>query len=384
MIHDNKPSLEEAVVHFGAKGMHWGIRKAEDKAAPSGPSAKQQKRETKAQGFQIRADVANVHIAELSRDLKALPPGLKTAYKRSSMKQDLQLQTAHRDQLLKDSEAARSGKLTSNQKKLIIGGIAVAAIVGVLAVGVMKESGQGNSLMLRGQAALSGKKFEFKKDASLAGKMSPMNVLNKVGKQVNPNYSQPGGKMNCRRSTFTHELRRRGFDVHATTSETGFGQSESGLINAITTRGRDRFGATSVSQMIVGGKGVRGQISGDSRVNPVKTLLSVKIPVPTRNVSDAAVASSSHKAIRDALMKQPDGSRGEVLFNFRQFGHSMAYEVFDGKPMIFDSQKGVMYDMAEGLGKLTEKWGRPIGLDITRLDNLPLDMKFLSRWATNN
>jgi hypothetical protein len=61
----------------------------------------------------------------------------------------------------------------------------------------------------------------------------------------------------------------------------------------------------------------------------------------------------------------------------------MAYEIIGGKPMIFDSQKGVMYDASKGLGKLTEHWGIPAGAELTRLDNMPLDMKFLSRWATN-
>jgi len=268
---------------------------------------------------------------------------------------------------------------------MILGGIVVAGIAGYMAYKTMNDSGQANSLKLRGAAFLSGKKFEFAKNPELARTdFSPEQVLRHVGKQVNPNYNTPGGQMNCRRSTFTHELRRRGYDVAATTSPIGRGQSESGLINALTTSGRDRFSKTSLSQMIVGSGETRTKARGDTRLNPAN-ISSVKFDrfsVGGQKEYEAYTAKNE-KIISSALSSQPSGARGEIVFNFGSFGHSMAYEVFNGRPVIFDSQKGVMYDAVKDMAKLTEKWGIPRGVDITRLDNMDLDMNFLSRWATN-
>ena len=55
----------------------------------------------------------------------------------------------------------------------------------------------------------------------------------------------------------------------------------------------------------------------------------------------------------------------------RRFIHSMQYEVFDGVPHIFDSQKASHFPVTEeGIAKLINKWGDPAGAAITRLDNL--------------
>ena len=376
--------VEDFLAHYGKKGMRWGVLNEEDSSPSSKQKvkedktqAKQAKRETKALGFESRAAKSNIRISELENEIKNLPPGVKTAYKRTVLQGNLKDTTNYRDSLLKDAVASRNGKLTSNQKKLILGGIAVAGIAGFMAYNAMSDSGQANSLKLRGAAFLSGKKFEFAKNPELSRKdFSPAQVLTHVGQQVNPNYSTPGGQMNCRRSTFTHELRRRGYDVAATTSPVGWGQSESGLINALTIGTRDRFSSASLSSMVVGGD-VRGQIKGDRRSNPAETVSIKKFQI----AGDGR--NTDNNNIMAALSEQPNGSRGEVVFNFRSFGHSMAYEIFDGKPVIFDSQKGTMYDGDTGFTKLSDKWGMPSGAEITRLDNIPLDMKFLSRWATN-
>ena len=384
--------VEDLLAHYGKKGMHWGVVKEEktngkEDAAPitKTASSKQARRETKAQGFEIRAAKSTIRISELNNEIKQLPPGVQTAYKRQGLERSLKDTTKYREGLLKNADAARKGKLTSNQKKLIIGGIAVAGIAGFMAYNAMSDSGQANSLKLRGAAFLSGKKFEFAKNPELARKdFSPEQVLRHVGRGVNPKYDTPGGHMNCRRSTFTHELRRRGYDVAATTSPFGRGQSESGLINALTTSGRDRFATSSLSQMIVGSGDARTKARGDTRENPAETL-SVKFDKFSEGGQKAyeSYTAKNDKILASALSSQPSGSRGEIVFNFGSFGHSMAYEVFNGRPVIFDSQKGVMYDAVNDMAKLTEKWGIPRGVDITRLDNVPLDMKFLSRWATN-
>jgi hypothetical protein len=354
--------------------MHWGVRNEEPTEAP-----KTSRRETKAQKFDIKAEAMNTRVSNLNREINQLPSGVRAYYKKAALQASVADAEKRRNSYLKDADAVRKGKLTSTQKKVIIGGIAVAAIAGTVAYGVGKESGELNSLKLRGEAFLASKDFKAARTNPLAmtknpdllrPNMSADEVLRTIGRPVNPMYNTPGGHMNCRRSTFTHELRRRGYDVRATTSALGWGQSESGAINALTTASRDRFGSTSLSSMVVGGRGIRGQLPRDTRSNPAKTTATV------------ARSISKLEDILPGFAGQPNGARGEIVFDFGAFGHSMAYEMFDGKPVIFDSQKGIMYRGAHGIADMAAKWGHPAGAEITRLDDIDLDMNFLSRWAT--
>jgi hypothetical protein len=93
------------------------------------------------------------------------------------------------------------------------------------------------------------------------------------------------------------------------------------------------------------------------------------------------VLTSSSARVLAELAKQPNGARGEVMFKFPNFGHSMAYEIVDGVPHIFDSQKGTLYNASTKY--VESKWDGFTGAEIRRLDNVPLDLNFLSRWATN-
>ncbi len=43
--------------------------------------------------------------------------------------------------------------------------------------------------------------------------------------------------MNCRRCTFAYEMRRRGYDVAATRTTNGRGQTAVGVYNALNTEG---------------------------------------------------------------------------------------------------------------------------------------------------
>lgn len=367
---------EEALAHFGVKGMKWGVVNEDQ------PMSKEQKRENKAKKFDAKAELMNTKISDLQKEIDNLPGGVKAYYKKAALQAKIHDAKERRDYLLKDAKAVRNKKLTSTQKKLLVGGIAAAALVGTVAAssayGVGKQSGEIDSLLLRGEAFLKTKSFDSlnnpfnitKNSDLLQANMSPSAILNKIAKPVNPLYDTAGGHMNCRRCTFTHELRRRGYDVRATTSMVGWGQSESGLINAVTKGTRDKFGSTSLSTMVVGGRGIRGKIATDSRINPVKTTSSIKKEI------------SKFSDLLPGFLGQPNGARGEIVFDFEAFGHSMAYEIFDGQPVIFDSQKGVMYRGVDGIKELTSKWGIPSGAEITRLDDVDLDLAFLSRWAT--
>ena len=385
-------SFEDALAHYGVKGMRWGYRKAEPNstsvpssgqaektldAKPSRSEARTARRNEKADLLTARASKMEVRVSEIQSELKALPRNRESYRTRVQLQGELNQNIGESRSLKATAEAIRKGKMTPTQKKILIGAGAAALIVGGVygAQGArMAQSGQLNAYKLRGQSLLKGNRtFEFKKNPKLSEYNDPADVLKHVVKPVNPNYRIPGGQMNCRRSTYTYELRRRGYDVQATTSSLGWGQSETGAINALT-KGRNISRSTSLSSNVAGGLGIRRKVVGDKRINPAQGM----------RIADA----NDRMSVFKALASQPTGARGEIVFDFRGFGHSLAYENFNGKPFIFDSQKGVGYDMSKPDEYLAfiEKWsgaGGVRGAEITRLDNMDLDQSFLARWATN-
>ena len=379
---------DDILAHYGIKGMQWGKRKAEPTTSvpsssaaaktmgttPTRKEVKIEQRNAKADLMLIRSAKMDVRVSEIKSELKTLPPGIENYNKRNALENDLYRNTEERDYLTNNAERVREGKLTQKQKRLLIGVGATALVVGSLygtvKLSEMQQSGQLNSMRLRGESFMQGKKFDFAKNPKLAGYNSPDDVLKHVARPVNPNYAIPGGQMNCRRSTYAYELRRRGYDVEATTSVLGWGQSETGAINALT-KGRNISRRESLSINVAKGLGIRAQAVGDTRLNP-----ALKISLPK---------ADDRESVFNALASQPNGARGEIVFDFRGFGHSLAYENFNGVPHIFDSQKGIKYDMSkpDEYSSFLNKWGSPRGVEITRLDDMTLDNTFLSRWATN-
>lgn len=424
MIQQAFASPEEALAHYGKKGMKWGVRNEDepvgrdsagriaptadkpvgrDEASRLSPGAPEstskpglsERKQRSVDKFLKRSDVMNTQISELKLENEKLGESRKHAYTRHVNRQSIQQLEKTQQRALKDAEAVKKGKLTSTQKKVIVGAVAVSALAAYVAVNQGQQSGALNSYKLLAQARLRGQSTPFQVNKGLSGKMSVADLLSKVAKPVNPGYSSPGGQMNCRRSTFAYELRRRGFDVHATTSAVGWGQSESGVINAVTPGSRNFYRNLSLSETIRD-KGSSAVARGDKRVNPVKKILLDNLGVNPQEEAARVVAavkagkspsdlfsmtSSSSKRVLEELAKQPNGARGEVVFKFPQFGHSMAYEVVDGTPHIFDSQKGTLYNAATKM--VESKWDGFHSAEITRLDNVDLDVNFLTRWATN-
>jgi hypothetical protein len=383
-------SPEEALKHHGVKGQKWGVQKKEElvgrdasgKVTPdTSKPALSEKNQRRIEKFQKRAYVMNTRISELKVSNEALQGTKNPAkqYARYVNNQDIKNLEKTQKRAVRDAEAVQKGKLTSTQKKVIIGAVGVSAIIAAGAIYQGQQSGALNSTMLRGSAFLRGEKIPFATNPKLSGHMSANELLTHVAKPVNPGYSKAGGKMNCRRSTYAYELRRRGFDVHATTSAVGWGQSESGVINAVTPGSRNFYRSRSVSQAVVE-TGASSVARGDKRVNPIKKILLDNLDASKPLGQYTGYISNSQRVLEE-LGKQPNGARGEVLFKFPQFGHSMAYEIVDGKPHIFDSQKGTLYNAATKM--VESKWDGFTGAEITRLDNADLDLNFLTRWATN-
>lgn len=197
----------------------------------------------------------------------------------------------------------------------------------------------------------------WKKKPGLAKKAPPMTVKtlqSQVIKQVNPDFPKPGTKMNCRRTTFTYEMRRRGYDVTATKSHFATGQDLGGLNTAT--------------------------LGTKHRARTYESVWGEKVVAPRQEFAKQTPERKS-ELIFESLGKYPNGARGELAvgWNFGG-GHSMAFEVVNKKPVIFDTQNGVAYPTPASFAKYT-----PITSEAahTRTDNIPLDEHFLRRWMVN-
>jgi hypothetical protein len=200
--------------------------------------------------------------------------------------------------------------------------------------------------------AKKSRNIPLKQNPKLKQKMSVDQLSKNVVKQINPNYGGNGTKQNCRRCTLTYEMRRRGYDVKATSSNYASGQTIKGLRKTIGVDKKTKFDS----------------IWGEHQISTRQEFL----PAPPQKKADL---------IFSTLRKQPDGSRGELAFSWVMGGgHSIAYEIVGKKPVVFDTQNGKVYKSAKDLSELT-----PVMLDVahTRLDNKPLNEDLIRRWSTN-
>jgi hypothetical protein len=390
---------DEFLAHFGVKGMKWGVRKEEALSGDSSVNAKQEarvqakaaktaaaemktaatqvKRNENAKKYEIRADLASTRISELQNATYKYKFQQKDANKQIKMLEDVKA-TA-----LKDAEAKRNGKLSSNQKKVVIGAVVVGAIIAAAVINANVESGNAQRLIAKGKAAMHGTSAtDFKKKAEFADKtLSPDDVFSKVVHGINTDYGKRGTVNNCRRATFTYEMRRRGYDVKATRTDAGSGQTVSGLANAIGANHGKKFFSGSASGTMA--EMTKEQMAkGKHRANPLTTLSKglgggAANGIPGINLSKGGTAVAPSQ-ILDRLAKEPNGSRGELGVAWMGGGaHSLAYEIFNGKPVVFDTQSGQKYhdldSFAKGVGVVKQA-------GFTRLDNVDLNKDFLLRW----
>lgn len=359
MIDTTKPGTPEELVHYGVKGMKWGVRKKRD----GGGGGKQARREARAKKFDTKSAGLKNQINQLEANKQR-----QSAFGRSVTNRkiaDLQKKKAQAD---KDAEAKRQGKLSRRQKQVIVG----AAVVGTLvAAGVtykLVNSGEARQMINKGKGKITGKQFEFKKDPSLATPDLPPGILRTIADGVNPGYHQNkiGSATNCRRCTFAYELRRRGFDVTATRTPTGSGQHAIGLFNALDTESKD-FSMRKAAKAIKLGV-------DDPAIQRISRL--------AKNVSsENPILTPGSKAIFRDLAKQPSGSRGELGVRWVDGGgHSMAYEIVKGAVHILDTQTGRVFSSPEEFAQSLPLVGKA---GFTRLDNVPLDAQFLQRWVKN-
>jgi hypothetical protein len=227
--------------------------------------------------------------------------------------------------------------------------IAVGAIYALAALGMHKAKTNDSGVKI----AKTNANVRWKENDSLMGKKSIDELYNNVVTPINKDYPGRGTKMNCRRCTFAYEMRRRGIDVKATKSKFATGQDTVGLHEV------------TVGQFVGKNQSIWGH-------NQISSPLAMS----------TSSASQKSKAIFDALGKEPDGSRGELAVGWViGGGHSMAYEIVNKKPIVFDTQSSIVYQDAHSF----TKFGQIVtDAAYTRLDNINLNDDYLRRWAVNN
>jgi hypothetical protein len=361
---------DEFLAHFGVKGMKWGVIR-EKNSTSSDPGSTVKSGDTRSQVRQAKRDAKAERFDKLA---SSYDERLKT----TTSDRDRRMLTAFRDQASRDATAVRNHKLTSNQKKIAVGAAVVGAIIFTAAASHYVNTGELARIRSIGLSKAFDRTSEinFPKNDKFASASTADEVFSKVVKGVNPHYGLPGTVSNCRRTAFAYEMRRRGLDVRATKTTNGYGQNVQGLINAITpgsnlptSHGKAvKRGMTDLySSSLIGGESKFGK--------PIfKEFSGVRLKV--------GIERPTAKDIFETLAQQPSASRGEFSLTTKKYGnHSMVYELFDGKPVIFDVQRNKRFDSPEAfeeVAKLISKAG------FTRLDNKPLNTNYLGRWVTSS
>lgn len=310
----------EYLLHYGVKGMRWGHRKHHDNS---------------------------------DNTKKTITPDDKSKDKKVKIKK------------------------TKRNKALKIGAITVASVLAAYGTYKLIDSGAVNSAMMKGKAYISGHPGVFyKENKDLKKSMSPDEIMKNVVDKINPDYHNKIGTVsNCRRCTFAYEMRRRGYDVAATKTISATGQDTNGLRRAfgIGTISRKelidkinatqkRYGITDITEL------------GEKARLFILPKRSIDLPIMKED--------NAYKTIFETLSKMPNGSRGEISNYWTNGGgHSRAWEIIDGKPVIFDCQTGQKFLSYLDFPK--PECSSVLSATITRLDDAELDMDFLTKWLKN-
>lgn len=349
-------SPQEALLHYGVKGMKWGVRKDEKGGGNEKRAAKYQK----------KADRAQAQIDEI----KALPKPRRKMTQRSRDNDAAELEQFRAEQQKAADDIRGGRKLTDAQRKVLIGAGIAGGILAAYGTYQFIDSGQANAAF---------NKAPWKKNDQLRKYDNPEDVFGGVVQQINPGFGGYGTKMNCRRCTFAYEMRRRGNDVQATKSNAGTGQTVGGMMNALTPGAKNKTGRYGMI--------LQAMKEGDKEGGLLDTITKKGIWGEKQIGSEKDSAwmklapSQKSEAIFAALRKEPKGSRGELGVGWTMGGgHSMAYEVFKDKVVIFDAQSGKQYSSPDQFRDFAQIL---TGAGHTRLDNKKLNEDFLRRWLQN-
>jgi hypothetical protein len=353
-------SIDTYLEHYGKKGMKWGVVKKQGTPGTSDAD----KREQKAQKYITKANEYQKNIDYLN----ARP--VKFKWQQNSINEQIAINEEKKKTALADAELKRQGKLSTTQKQIAIGAGVAAAALAVWATYNAAQSGEINRMATRGKAFLQGKRPEWKLNSNLSRKdMSEEEIMSNIVSKINPDFGGMGTSMNCRRCTFAYEMRRRGYDVAATKTTNARGQDFTGVYNAVNP-GKDFVNPGSGG---VVGRMIREKIKGRGG-KPTPFTDAVNSAQDRGATGENVIVGS----IIGALKGQPNGARGELEMQWKAGGgHSIAWEIIGGKPVLFDTQTGKKFIDDDIIGSEYPSIAKAA---FTRLDDKVLNPDFLMRW----
>lgn len=162
--------------------------------------------------------------------------------------------------------------------------------------------------------------------------------------RVNPGFMNfdRNTKNNCMLCTVAYDLRRRGYDVSADVARYGYDQADA-------------------AKWYKGAKLVKVANTKQSFGNYLKYKTGFNSEVA--------------KKVKNELVKQGDGARGNLMmvWDWSGSGHSVAYEVDNGKLILRDCQTNRVYKRPETLLNFS------VGASYVRLDNVDPDFKMIKK-----
>lgn len=269
--------------------------------------------------------------------------------------------------------------LTDKQKKAIKIGVAVAATA-LVAIGTYKlaDSGELHRLIEKGKAAL-GKTDDigFKRNPDLAKPMSAEEIANTFFGKINPGFGEEWGTTkNCKRCTYAYELSRRGYNVKATRTLDGTGQT--GFVGDKIIGKERGISFKNIKRTV--NEFVNSEQTDDDVKKALLSIFKETDIELTPKRSENYIEPS--KKIFQSLSKMPNGARGELTCKWLRGGsHSMAWEIVDNEPIIFDMQTNEMFKDPDSFNNLAYRMRKAA---FSRLDNQELNLDLLRRWVTND
>lgn len=242
----------------------------------------------------------------------------------------------------KSASSKNNGNSRDHSKSNKTEGISTAArIVGDILT--LNPVGLTRDIVRLGQAGASyvkSKRFGKEREKCVRDKKTGFLLKNKEmtseedAARVNPSVKNfdSNTKNNCMLCTSTYELRRRGYEVQAKKASYGYSPND---IKAWYPKAKIE------------------KVSGT-------------------NTKDAAAK------LKSTIVKQGEGARGNLMITWKNSfgGHSVAYEVKQGKLRIIDTQVNKIYDDPDKFLKRCSPT-----MQYARLDNVPFNMKNIKEVA---
>lgn len=263
----------------------------------------------------------------------------------------------------------------SKKRALKIGVAVAAGFVAAYGAYRLYDSGELNRLSQKGRAIFTkAADYGLKRNPDLSKSMTVDEITKTFLNRINPDYGRIGTLANCRRCTFAYELCRRGYDVRATKSISGTGGTFQGV------RRMTNQPAASVGRVLRELYDVASQgLSEGDIISKALSALGNGRSVHFRN------GENRTKRIFTELERFPNGSRGEIATFFNKGSrHSMAFEIVNNQPVVFDFQTHDVYKNWEKLESLFEHNSGVKSTNLLRLDNVDLNIDLLRRWVVNN